>query len=273
MNFSDMSNIFLNFEIFFNFDGMPTVWSVLPHEYRCLHCWRHETFTISQKSSSLSSAQSIEDCFCFFRAWSFTLCKNDLDRNDKSDSVSSSMTNCCALAPRWGQTTGFSALSWFSSSQNDVLVFTRETSLRRVCSSLRANGSPCSIIHQFIRFPLLNRPSLINIPFWVAWWVCVFNGSVALVTRVTANNGSLRSIVLLSTRTQRTLILVSGLPNTKDDAIRHVWNFTQSACLRIGFWCQYSWFISWGPNWFVRTTNQEQLCGFWKHVSCSTFPW
>ena len=27
----------------------------------------------------------------------------------------------------------------------------------------------------------------------------------------------------------------------------------------------------WGPNWFYQTTNQEQLCGFWKHVSLSGF--
>ena len=26
-----------------------------------------------------------------------------------------------------------------------------------------------------------------------------------------------------------------------------------------------------GPNWLYRTTNQEQLCGFWKHVSLSGF--
>ena len=36
--------------------------------------------------------------------------------------------------------------------------------------------------------------------------------------------------------------------------------------------CQYvcelcTWFGSWGPNWFYQTTNQEQLCGFWKRVS------
>ena len=39
----------------------------------------------------------------------------------------------------------------------------------------------------------------------------MYNGSVALVTRVTANNRSHRSIVLLSLRTQRTLTFVSGL--------------------------------------------------------------
>ena len=30
---------------------------------------------------------------------------------------------------------------------------------------------------------------------------------------------------------------------------------------------QCIWFGSWGPNWFYQTTNQEQLCGFWTHVS------
>ena len=59
--------------------------------------------------------------------------------------------------------------------------------------------------------------------------------------------------------------------NTKDDSIHHVWSFPLSMCLRVGFWCQCTWFGSWGPNWFDRITNQEQLCGFWKHVSLSGF--
>ena len=29
------------------------------------------------------------------------------------------------------------------------------------------NNSPCSYFHQFIRFPLLRRPSFIIVPFWV----------------------------------------------------------------------------------------------------------
>ena len=58
------------------------------------------------------------------------------------------------------------------------------------------NGSPRSIVHQFIRFPLLRRPSFINIPFWVAWWV--------RIQRV------------LSLRTQRSLTFVSGFPGLSD---------------------------------------------------------
>ena len=37
------------------------------------------------------------------------------------------------------------------------------------------------------------------------------------------------------------------------------------------FLCQKIWFGSWGQDWFDRTTNQEQLCGFWKRVSFSGF--
>ena len=37
---------------------------------------------------SLSFVASVEDWFCFYRTWSFTLCKNDLDSNDMSDSAS-----------------------------------------------------------------------------------------------------------------------------------------------------------------------------------------
>ena len=36
---------------------------------------------------SLSFVASFEDWFCLFRTWSFTLCKNDLDCNDISDSA------------------------------------------------------------------------------------------------------------------------------------------------------------------------------------------
>ena len=28
----------------------------------------------------------------------------------------------------------------------------------------------------------------------------------------------------------------------------------------IWFWCQHTWFESWDPNWFCRTTNPTQLC-------------
>ena len=40
------------------------------------------------ESLSLSCVASFEDCFCLFRTLSFTLCKNDLDSNDISDSAS-----------------------------------------------------------------------------------------------------------------------------------------------------------------------------------------
>ena len=59
--------------------------------------------------------------------------------------------------------------------------------------------------------------------------------------------------------------------NTKDDSIRHVWNFPWLACLRVGFWCRCTWFGFLGPSWFDRTTNQAQLCGYWKRVSLWDF--
>ena len=36
-------------------------------------------------------------------------------------------------------------------------------------------------------------------------------------------------------------------------------------------WCEKIWFGFWGPNWSCQTTNQEQLCEFWTHVSSSDF--
>ena len=73
------------------------------------------------------SVTFIEDRFCLFRTWSCTLSKNDLDPNDKSDSVSSSpMMNCYILAPRWKQTTGVPVLSWISSSSIMTCLCSRE---------------------------------------------------------------------------------------------------------------------------------------------------
>ena len=103
--------------------------------------------------------------------------------------------------------------------------------LRR--SSLRANNrSLLSIIHQFIRFPLLKRPSFINIPFWVAWWVCFFNESVALVTGVTASNRFPLSIVHLSLRTQRTSTFSSG--DAVDDRVDGALSLLRAIKLIIG---------------------------------------
>ena len=146
----------------------------------------------------LSSVTSIEDRFCLFRTWSFTLFKNDLDPNDNSDSVS----------------------SFFFFFKNDVFgLLMRETWLKLVCSCPRANNE-ChrSIIHQFISFPLLRRPSFVIVPlvpFWVSNWVRAFNELVFValrVTGVTANNGFHRSIINLIFRTQGTSTFITSLP-------------------------------------------------------------
>ena len=42
-------------------------------------------------------------------------------------------------------------------------------------------------------------------------------------------------------------------------------------CQQVGFWCQHIWFGPWVQNWFCRTTNQAQLCGFLTRVSSSDF--
>ena len=113
---------------------------------------------------SLSFVASFEDWYCLFRTWSFTLCENNLNPNDNSDSAGV-----------------------------HIIVFNNE-SVRVLCEYNRSN---CSIFHQFIRFPLLRRPSFIIIPFWVAWWASVFNQSPC-------------SLMLLSPRAQRSLTFVSG---------------------------------------------------------------
>ena len=110
-------------EIFCIFDGMPIVWEILHHQYRCLQCRRHKH---SLYHRMLSFVASFENCFCLFRTRSFTLCKNDLDFDEKSDSVtvlesisSSSITNlsvCCVNKPAGCSLTGLSVLASSTSS-------------------------------------------------------------------------------------------------------------------------------------------------------------
>ena len=194
-NFADMSNICFivrSFEFlmecqlseyFFpmNTDACSVEDMNIPHITEC---------------SSLSSVASTEDCFCHFCTWSFTLFKNDLDPNDNSDSDSSfPMTNCSALAPRWGQTTSLrSIMSSFFFRNNVLGVLMRETWLELVCPCPRGdNGLPRSIIHRFISFPLLRRPSFVIFPPWVECWVRTFNKFFVVVhwlaTCVTVDNG------------------------------------------------------------------------------------
>ena len=205
---------------------------------------------------------------------------------------------------------------WFCDGVRVHIIVINNKSVRVLCGQtgwLFMNRSPCSYFYQFIRFPLLRRPILVSIPFWVVWWASV-------------QNKSLRSLMLLIPWAERLLTFISGFHRAlwcsrgkhvripfaaSRDLIHHrfrfccdsfyTWfflcsfrhhfrtlfrtemanveqtqkmipfitceNFSWLACLRVGFWCQCIWFGFWGPNWFYRTTNQEQLCGFWKHVS------
>ena len=58
----------------------------------------------------------------------------------------------------------------------------------------------------------------------------------------------------------------------KEDCSTHrVWNSLLSIRLQVGVWCRHTWFEFWDPDYFCQTTNQEQLCGFWTHVSLLDF--
>ena len=59
--------------------------------------------------------------------------------------------------------------------------------------------------------------------------------------------------------------------NEEDDSTRHAWSSLWPTYERVGFWCQQIWFELLVPNWFCRTTNQAQPCGFWTRVSLLDF--
>ena len=147
--------------------------------------------------------------FCLFRTWSFTLSKNDLDPKDKSNSVSSSpMMNCCSLISLWQRVAPFYHEvfpQWQRVACMVLGLLMRETWFGRVCPCPKSdNKCHRSVIHQFINFPPLRRPSFIIIPPWVVCWVRAFNKlSVAVY------NGLPGSILLLIVRTPRILTSIT----------------------------------------------------------------
>ena len=117
---------------------------------------------------------------------------------------------CCGLVSLGGITTGCPVRS--RGFPQRIAPFYRAGSSREkkktwlglVCLSPRSyDGLPRSIIHRFVSFPLLRRPSLVTVPPWVAWWVRVFKADY---------NGSLRSILFFSFRTPRALTFKVFLP-------------------------------------------------------------
>ena len=91
----------------------------------------------------------------------------------------------------------------------------KDTWLRLVFSPRGHNGLPRSIIHQFVSFPLLRRPSLVIIPLWVACCERAFSKLFVTIVRrgfwVAAHNGLLRSILSFSFRTPGILISIGSL--------------------------------------------------------------
>ena len=160
---------------------------------------------------------------------------------------------------------------------------------------------------QFSEGPLLRRPSFINIPFWVAWWVCAYNGSYFSACRLRgvwlsclvftgisdAVEDSATGVLSVHRETKFIIgfdfaVTLSSPESfcvlfdiTSEHSAERKWLMSNKhkrwfhssrvkfplVSLQLGIWCQCNWFGFWGPNWFDRRTNQEQLCGFWKHVS------
>ena len=118
---------------------------------------------------SLSSVTFIEDRFCLFCTRSFTLFW-EWPGSQRQFQFCFVLTIdellCSSLNANNGSPRSIVIFFFF---QTDVLVFTTETWLELVCPCPRAkNGCHRSIIHQFISFPLLRRPSFLIVPSWVA---------------------------------------------------------------------------------------------------------
>ena len=127
-------------EIFSIFNGMPIVWVILLHEYRCLHNAEDIHNHHITESLSLSSVTFFENRFCLRRTWSFTLFKNDLDPHDNSNSASAkefvSLVSTVNRSAGCEQTTG------------PTLEKTKfyQCSILSGLMSVPNNGSPLSVV-------------------------------------------------------------------------------------------------------------------------------
>ena len=130
----------------------------------------------------------------------------------------------------------------------------------------------------FTRFPPLRRPLVVNVPFWVVWWAG-------------AHHKSPRSWLLLIPRAQRYLTFRFGFPRAfRCSRGKHVWipcavsrdqihHRLWFCCDSFFTLCQHvcelvleSMYLIWilGSK-LILSNNQEELCGFWKHVSLWDF--
>ena len=164
--------------------------SIAPSSSLCILAWRRRWIYFSDTSKS--AQQQFRFCFVV--------------SNDEL------LYPCASLRANNGSPRSIMSFFFF---QNNVLgLLMKETWLKLVCPCRRAkNGSHRSIIHQVISFPLSRRPSFVIVPF--VPWVCAFNKLVFVALRVTgdtSNNGSPRSIIHFSFRTQGTMTFITSLP-------------------------------------------------------------
>ena len=146
-----------------------------------------------------------------------------------------------------------------------------ETWLELVCLCPRGdNGLYRSIIHRFVSFPLLRRPSFVIIPPWVACWV-----------HVTVDNGLSRSIIFPSFRTPGTLTSIAFLLRA---FWRRRWQSWGSPCNKTHHWpllfCDS--FFTWILLHYFFAIPSEQTVGLkwltlnkhkrWFHSSRVKFP-
>ena len=130
----------------------------------------------------------------------------------------------------------------------------KETWLGLVCFSPKSyNGLPRSIIHRFVSFPLLRRPSFVNVPPWVAWWVRVFKADY---------NESHRSILFFSSRTPGALTFIAFLPRA---SWRRRWQSWRRHCNKAHQWprlrCDsfFSWILLYSFCHLLSTAQTVEL--------------
>ena len=147
----------------FSSNGLAIVQVIHSHKSYKFHCYSHAH---SNHGMFPSIFCTIWHSFLSFRTWSFARFTDDLDSTDTSNSVSSfPMANCCGHVHSWESISGPQSVTRhyliYNGLRGSIMqgFLERETTSNSSCRSPGSFiGSPQSLVHLSIHFPLLNKP-------------------------------------------------------------------------------------------------------------------
>ena len=144
-------------------------------------------------------------------------------------------------------------------------------------------GSPRSLVHLSISFPLLRGPSMVIIPLWAVCWGRIFNKLFMMIivrcgSWEFANVGSPRSLLFFSNCTPGILISITFLHLTYWSRGWHVWRRPCNEAHHWSWFCCdsfFSWILLRSFRHCIKANSRIEMVDFEKaqqmipHITCA----